>query len=243
MHSPSQSVVFITGGSRGIGRALVEKFHSKDWLVATCATTLNSLKNSKADFNFACNISDVSNVRDAINAIIEKYGRLDAVINNAGIAGENSLDININDDFWHDIINTNLHGTYYVCKYALPHLPDNKGRIVNISSVLGLKGVPDQTAYCAAKHGVLGFTKALARYTAPRRININAICPGWVRTDMMRGRMKELKLSESDLTAPVPLGKIIEPSEIADIAFYLISSEAAANITGQAITVDGGALI
>lgn len=243
MSAANKPVIFITGGSRGIGKALVEKFLSKGWLVATCATTLKSLENSPADFCFACNVADVNNVRDSINAIINKYGRLDAVINNAGIAGENSLDVQVNDDFWHDIINTNLHGTYYVCKYALPHLPDNKGRIVNIASVLGLKGVPDQTAYCSAKHGVLGFTKALAHYIAPRKITINAICPGWVRTDMMRGRMNELQLSESDLTSRVPLGKIIEPSEIADVAFYLIDSEAAANITGQAIPVDGGATL
>ena len=96
------------------------------------------------------------------------------------------------DSLWHAIIASNLHGTYHCCKAALPKLPDGSGRIVNIASVLGLRGVPDQTAYCAAKHGVVGFTRALALSLAPRGITVNALCPGWVDTDMAAARYAEL---------------------------------------------------
>lgn len=237
-----KSVVFVTGGSRGIGKALVEKFQSQGWLVAACSTSEKGAQASGADLCLVCNVADVASVRAAIKAIIDMFGRLDAVINNAGAAGHNSLNPEDSDELWHHIIDVNLQGTYYTSKYALPHLPDHTGRIVNISSVLGLKGVPDQTAYCAAKHGVLGFTKALSHYTAPRYITVNAICPGWVRTDMTLGRMQELGMSEKDIATSVPLGRIIEPSEVADLAYFLIASPASSNITGQAITIDGGAL-
>jgi NAD(P)-dependent dehydrogenase (short-subunit alcohol dehydrogenase family) len=106
---------------------------------------------------------------------------------------------------------------------------------------LALRGVPDQTAYCAAKHGLLGFTRALALHAAPRRITVNAICPGWVRTEMALARMQELGWSEDRLQSSVPLQRWIQPEEVAALALYL-ASEAAAGITGQALTVDGGAL-
>jgi NAD(P)-dependent dehydrogenase (short-subunit alcohol dehydrogenase family) len=235
----NQPVVFVTGGSRGIGKALVEKFQAEGWKVAACAV---HAKESGADLHLVCDVGDVEQVRVAIQSIMNTFGRLDAVINNAGATGTNSLDPKENDDLWHRAININLNGTYYVSKYALPYLPNNKGRIVNISSVLGLKGVPGATAYCAAKHGVVGFTKALAHDTAPRRITVNAICPGWVRTDMALNRMKEIGLSEEQLAASVPLGRFIEPDEVAELAYYLVASDASAGITGQTFTIDGGAL-
>ncbi len=237
-----QSVIFITGGSRGIGKAIVEKFHSHHWLTAACATTEKSAKASGADLSLVCDVSHPNEVKLAIEQIMKKFNRLDALVNNAGIAGGNSLNPDDNDEFWHRIIEVNLHGTYYASKYALPHLPDHTGRIVNISSVLGLKGVPDQIAYCAAKHGVLGFTKALSHHVASRGITVNAVCPGWVRTDMMLGRMRELHATEEALASHVPLGKIIAPKEIADVVYYLIASETSGSITGQSIVVDGGVL-
>jgi NAD(P)-dependent dehydrogenase (short-subunit alcohol dehydrogenase family) len=129
----------------------------------------------------------------------------------------------------------------YFAKYALPHLPDGSGRIVNVGSVLSLRGVPDQVAYSAAKHGVLGLTRALAHLAAPRRITVNCLCPGWTRTEMAEGRMDELGLSAEQIAASVPIGRIVEPDEVASLALYLLS-DAAAAITGQALLVDGGSL-
>lgn len=240
----TQSVAFITGGSRGIGKAIVTKFKNVGWKTVSCATTEKSARESDADLTFACDIANAQEVRQAIERVLTEFGRLDAVINNAGITeGNNDILAQTNEDEWLRMIDVNLHGTFYVCKYAYPHLPDHQGRIINISSVLGLVGAPDALAYCAAKHGVLGLTKALARKAAQRHITVNAICPGWVRSDMQKNRMQAIGISEDDLKHSVPLGRLIEPEEVADLAFYLVNSVGAAGITGQALTIDGGAII
>jgi NAD(P)-dependent dehydrogenase (short-subunit alcohol dehydrogenase family) len=230
----------ITGASRGIGEALVEGFKGRGFRVAACAR--GEISTPHADLAFPCDVSRPDQVRAGVAHVVERFGRIDALINNAGKAGTNSLSPEDSDDLWHEIIDVNLNGTYYFTKHVLPHLPsDGTGRIINIASVLALKGVPDQTAYCAAKHGVLGFTRALSHHVAPRRITVNAICPGWVRTEMARGRMKELGMTEASLEAGVPLNRFIEPREVAELALYL-ASDAGAGITGQALTMDGGFL-
>ena len=240
--SKLKKVVLITGGSRGIGKALVNRFKEGDWIVATCATQESHLKNSSADLVFECDVSDVEAVKKGIQKVLNQCGRLDALINNAGTVGNNPLDPGSSDELWHRIIDVNLNGTYYMCKLAAPHLPDGTGKIVNIASVLALKGVPDATAYCAAKHGVLGFTRAFAHVLARRKITVNAICPGWVRTDMGAERMQEIGITEKDIQRSVPLGRLIEPTEIADLTYTLCNSQGSAMITGQAISIDGGIL-
>lgn len=232
-------VVFITGASRGIGVSLVNRFSRGGFAVAACARS--RIDSPHVQLPLECDVKNAEQVKRSVQAIIERFGRLDVVINNAGLAGTNSLDPADDDSFWHEVIAVNLHGTYYVSKQALPHMPDGRGRIINISSVLGLKGVPDQTAYTAAKHGVIGFTRALAHYAAPRRITVNAICPGWTRTAMAEGRMRDIGLDEAALAKSVPIGRMIDPDEVADLAFYL-ASESAGGITGQVQVIDGGSL-
>ena len=150
----------------------------------------------------ACDVTDAASVR----GLFAGLAHVDALVNCAGLAGANSLEGD--DALWHAIVAANLHGTYYCCKAALPLLPDGSGRIVNIASVLGLRGVPDQTAYCAAKHGVVGFTRALALAVAPRGITVNAICPGWVDTDMARQRFTRARPDAEAAAAGVPTGHI-----------------------------------
>jgi NAD(P)-dependent dehydrogenase (short-subunit alcohol dehydrogenase family) len=237
----ASKVMLVTGASRGIGLALVRRFKAQGWRVAACSSTEKIHEVSEADYAAVCDVTDASSVRQFVADTVARLGRIDAVVNNAGLAGENSLAPGDSDQFWHQIIGVNLNGTYYFCKHVAPHLPDGAGRIINIASVLALKGVPDQTAYCAAKHGVLGFTRALAHYLAPRRITVNAICPGWTRTDMAEGRMRELGMTEASLEQSVPLGRFIEPEEVADLALYLASASAG-GLTGQALTLDGGSL-
>lgn len=241
-HTESKRVVFVTGGSRGIGKAIVEKFQAQGWIVAACSTTEQGIKASSADLRLVCDVAEVAQVRLAIEAVIKRFGRLDAVINNAGLASSKETKSDTHEVDWHRMLNVNLNGTYYVCKYAMPHLPNHTGRIVNIASVLGLKAVPDATAYITAKHGVVGLTKALAYDLAPRRITANVICPGWVRTDMAVNRMEQIGFTEKTLEQTVPLGRFIEPQEVADLAFYLVTSEASAGMTGQALVLDGGSL-
>ena len=233
-------VVWITGGSRGIGRALVQRFKREGFQVATCSTTIESARASEADLSFACDVSQEDQIERGVREIVKVFGRIDVLVNNAAIAGANSLSLQENDDLWYRIIDVNLHGTYRVTRHALPHLVDD-GCILNISSTLGLRGVPDQSAYCAAKHGVIGFTRALALQLAGRGVRVNAICPGWVRTDMATMRASELGATTAALAEGVPTGRLVEPDEVADLALFLASS-AGKSITGQALTIDGGSL-
>ena len=229
--------VLVTGGGRGIGRAIASRFAAAGADVVICGRSRPREK-LPAGWRFvACDVADAGQVR----ALFAGLDRLDVLVNNAGIGGENRLDAGDDED-WHRIIATNLTGTYLCSKAALDLLPDETGRILNIASVLGLRGVPGATAYCAAKHGVVGFTRALALELAPRRITVNAICPSWVKTDMAEARWQKVGMSETDAAAQMPTGRITTPEEVAGAAFYLASAEAG-NITGQTLTLDGGAII
>jgi short-subunit dehydrogenase len=245
----TQKVAMVTGGSRGIGQAVVTRLKKEGWFVATCSRSEINLQTSPADFKFSCDVSQAKDVKTGIGKLIQHLKQLgmiqkiDLLINNAGLAGTNPLDPTSSDELWDQIIGTNLNGTYLMSKYAAPYMPDGTGKIINISSVLGLKGVPDQTAYCAAKHGVIGLTRSMALYLAPRGITVNSICPGWVRTEMAAQRMKELSLVETDFKKSVPLGRFIEPHEVSDYVYQLASSQSSAMITGQSLTIDGGAIL
>ncbi|MDR3534668.1 MAG: SDR family NAD(P)-dependent oxidoreductase [Rhodopila sp.] len=221
----------VTGGTRGIGRAVADRLADEGWdvlVVARHATdTLHRF--------VACDVADA----DSVRGVFAGLERVDALVNCAGIAGANRLDGD--DALWHAIIGSNLHGTYHCCKAVLPLLPDGTGRIVNIASVLGLRGVPDQTAYCAAKHGVVGFTRALALAVAPRGITVNALCPGWVDTEMAAERYAELGITAEQAAAGVPTGRIASPQEVADATIWLLRPEAR-SITGHALPIDGGGL-
>ena len=147
---------------------------------------------------------------------------------------------------WIDIINTNIVGSYHVTRAAMPHMPDG-GRVVMISSALGKFGVPGYTAYCTAKTGLIGFTRALALELAPRKITVNALCPGWVDTEMALTGMKNgaaaqgISVEEfrTQAMSRVPLGEMVTPDEVANLVAFL-ASEAGKNITAQAISICGG---
>ena len=221
----------VTGGTRGIGRAIADRLASDGWKVLTLARHATE---SPHKFQ-ACDVADA----DAVRTIFAGLSQIDALVNCAGIAGANSLDGD--DALWHAIIGSNLHGTYHCCKAALPLLPNGTGRIVNIASVLGLRGVPDQTAYCAAKHAVVGFTKALALAVAPRGITVNALCPGWVDTEMAKQRYIELNITAAQAANGVPTGRIASAQEVADATTWLLRPESR-GITGHALPIDGGGL-
>ncbi len=222
----------VTGGTRGIGGAITTRLRAEGWHVIPAARRPPVAPDR--DF-VACDVTDPAQVA----ALFAGTERLDALINCAGIAGANTLD---GDDLlWHAIIDSNLNGTYYCCKAALPKLAQGTGRIVNIASVLGLRGVPDQTAYCAAKHGVVGLTRALALAVAPRGITVNALCPGWVDTDMAHQRYRELGITAEQAAAGVPTGRVATPAEIADAVVWLLRPESR-GINGHALPIEGGGL-
>ena len=222
----------VTGGTRGIGRAVADRLAAEGFSVIVAGRVVPLA--SPHTFR-PCDVADADQVR----RLFDGLEQVDALVCAAGIAGVNSL--SGDDAVWHAIVNSNLNGTYYCCKAALPLLPDGTGRIVTIASVLGLRGVPDQTAYCAAKHGVVGFTRALALLLAPRGITVNAICPGWVETGMAEQRFAELGITAEQAAAGVPTGRIATPGEIADAVVWLLRPESR-GITGHALPIEGGGL-
>lgn len=221
----------VTGGTRGIGRSIADRLAAEGWDVLVLARTRVSTPHRFA----ACDVADAA----AVRAVFAELDRVDALVNCAGNAGANRLDGD--DALWHAIIGSNLHGTYHCCKAALPLLPEGTGRIVNIASVLGLRGVADQTAYCAAKHAVVGFTRSLALALAPRGITVNALCPGWVDTEMAAHRYAEVGITAAQAAAGVPTGRIVSAEEVADATIWLLRPESR-SVTGHALPIDGGGL-
>lgn len=245
--------VLVTGGSSGIGAAAAKGFHDHGADVAVhyfsgekAAKALAATMN--AGGKVALVSGDVRKPDDAAAIVaqtVRALGGLDVLVNNAGAGGPNGC-AEPGPDRWDEIVRTNLDGTFYTTRAALPHLGDG-GRIVSVSSVLGRFGVPGYTAYCASKHGVIGFTKALALELAPRRVTVNAVCPGWVDTEMAAAGMQlmadgmQVPFDEAkrQALAAVPLGRMLEPEEIGELVVYLCS-HAARGMTGQAISHCGG---
>jgi NAD(P)-dependent dehydrogenase (short-subunit alcohol dehydrogenase family) len=217
----------VTGGTRGIGRAIGERLVADGFSVLAAARTAAALPPGVS--YVPLDVTDSA----AVRAFFAGLERLDVLVNNAGLAGA--------DAPWDAVIATNLTGTFHCCTAALPRLPDQIGRIVNIASTLGLRGVSDQPAYCAAKHGVIGLTRSLALAAAPRGVTVNAVCPGWVQTEMATQRFSELGITAADAAAGVPTGRLTTPAEVANVVAFLVR-EGSANITGHAMVIDGGGL-
>lgn len=243
----------VTGGGSGIGEGIAHSLGEAGASVAVLGRRRNNLKKVVADLQakkidavaVTGDVADEEGIVRSMKRAHKALGRIDILVNNAGIGGPNSCAMP-GPDRWHEIVRTNLDGVYYTSRAALAWLPDG-GRIVNISSVLGRFGVPGYTAYCASKHGVIGFTKALALELSRRQITVNAICPGWVDTDMAADGLQamaegmEVSFEEARTAAmsAVPLGRILQPEEIGGLVAWL-SSAAAAGMTGQAISHCGG---
>jgi NAD(P)-dependent dehydrogenase (short-subunit alcohol dehydrogenase family) len=227
--------VVVTGAGTGIGRAIAQRLAAEGARLTLLARDESRLRDVVPDATTrSCDIRS----RDEVLAAID--GPLDALVANAGIGGPNEFGYG---DRWDDIVQTNLHGTYWCCRAAEPRLADG-GRIIVTSSILARIGVPGYTAYCASKAGLLGLVRAFAAELAPRRIQVNAVCPGWVNTDMawegidaMPGTREEaLELAMGE----VPLGRMSEPDEIAGTVAWLLSPDAI-GVTGQAIDHNNGA--
>jgi len=231
-------IVLVTGGSKGIGLAAAQAFLAEGCHAHVCARSDPGGLPDGLVFH-QCDVGDAASVGAMFTAIGQREGRLDVLVNNAGISGVNPLDAERGDEIWDEILRVNLTGTYLCSKAALPLLPDGTGRIVNVSSSLGLHGSPDQSAYCAAKHGVIGFTRSLALSLAPRGITVNAVCPSWVDTDMASRRWREIGMTREEAVADTPSRRIATPEDVAATILFL-ASPGARHINGQAIPIDGG---
>ena len=231
-------IVLVTGGSKGIGLAAAQTFLDEGCRVHVCARSDPGGLPDGLIFH-QCDVGNAASVRAMFAEVAARDGRLDVLVNNAGISGTNPMGADDGDETWDEILRINLTGTYLCAKAALSLLSDGTGRIVNISSSLGISGSADQSAYCASKHGVIGFTRALALSLAPRGITVNAICPSWVDTDMAHRRLREIGISPEDAAAGTPSGRIATPEDVAATIQFL-ASQGARHITGQVIPVDGG---
>ena len=251
----SARVALVTGGGTGIGKAVAFAMAQNGARVVIASRNEQRLKATANELNqtgyaalpCAMNVNEKASVQDCVARIKDKWGCVDILVNNAGISGMTSADQE-EDDLWHAIVDTNLTGTYLVTKEVLRIMAsEGSGRIINMSSVLGKFGVPGYLAYCASKHGLIGFTKALALELAARHITVNALCPGWVDTEMSRLGIDEIAARQGTTAdafkrqalAAVPIQRFLDPEEIAQLAVYL-ASDKACGITGQAINVDGG---
>jgi NAD(P)-dependent dehydrogenase (short-subunit alcohol dehydrogenase family) len=228
----------VTGAGTGIGRAIAQRLASDGARLTLLARDESRLRDVVAGATTrSVDIRD----RDAVFAAFDEP--LDILVANAGIGGENSSGAG---DRWDDIVTTNLSGTYWCCRAAEPLLADG-GRIVVISSILARIGVANYTAYCASKAGLLGLVRSLAAELAPRKIQVNAVCPGWVNTDMAWGGLSTWPGKTADeawaiAVQEVPLRRMGEPDEIAGTVAWL-ASPGALGVTGQAIDHNNGAFM
>jgi NAD(P)-dependent dehydrogenase (short-subunit alcohol dehydrogenase family) len=236
-HAPAR-VALVTGGARGIGRAAAARLAGLGYRVLAAGRTAPR-EALPAGVDYApLDVTDPASVR----ALFAGLPALSVLVCAAGTAGGDPPE-DPEEAHWRGIMASNLDGAWRCCVAAAPRLPDDgTGRIILLSSVLGLRAVPDQVAYVAAKHGVVGLTRALALKLAPRRITVNALCPGWVGTDMAESRWRELGMTAEDAARGTPTGRITTAGEVAASIAWLVAPEAG-NVTGQAIALDGGATL
>ena len=232
----------VTGGNRGIGLAIARRLAQEGAEVAICGRneeTLRSLQEEHGWLTYALDITDQAAVQAMVKDLNQRWESIDIVINNAGITRDGLL-MRMSTDQWHDVIETNLTGTYYVSQAVLrPMMKQRHGRIINISSVVGFAGSAGQTNYAAAKAGLIGFTKSLAREAASRNILVNAIAPGYIDTDMTAALSDEQK---EKIRQQIPLGQTGSAEDIAGCVVFLAGDDSK-YITGQTIHVNGGLLI
>jgi len=240
----SDQIALVTGASRGIGQAIAQALGAEKATVIGTATSAAGAENISARFNengvkgtgMVLDVADSDSVTNCVKQIIDEYGAPDILVNNAGITRDNLL-MMMKDEQWDDIINTNLSSVYRMSKAVLrPMMKKRNGRIINISSVVGATGNPGQTNYAAAKAGLLGFTKSLAREIGSRNITVNTVAPGFIDTDMTRELAEEQREA---LAGQIPLGRLGAAEEVGAAVVFL-ASPAAAYITGETIHVNGG---
>ena len=237
----TKEVALVTGASRGIGLAIAKQLADQGYRVVGTATSEKGCAGIQESLGgdhsaIVLNIGDSEQTTAALSEFVSEYGTPAVVVNNAGVTRDN-LFLRMTEEDWSEIINTNLTGVYRVCKALMkPMIKARKGRIINISSVVGTTGNAGQANYCAAKSGLEGFTRSLAQEVAARNITVNAVAPGFIQTDMTDVLPEAQKEA---ILASIPMKRMGATNEIAGTVAFLASDQAA-YITGQTIHVNGG---
>ena len=238
-------VALITGSSRGIGAVIARRMAEAG---AKIALNYNASLDAAIEVResiaagggdamlIAGDVSDEGQTRQAIKAVLDQFGRIDILVNNAGIHRDRLL-LRMSPADFDYVLQVNLRGAFLCTKYVMPHLiRQHYGRVINMSSVVGLTGNPGQANYAAAKAGLIGFTKAVAREVASRNVTVNAVAPGYIATGMVEGLTEEQR---SQILDRIPMGRFGTSEDVAETILFL-SSQGAGYLTGQVLTVDGG---
>jgi len=238
-------VALVTGASRGIGRAIAMELAKQGANIAVnYAGSVDRANEVVAEIKalgreaiaIQCDVANAESVSEMIKTTLDAFGTIDILVNNAGITKDNLL-MRMKESEWDDVINTNLKGVFLCTKAVTrPMMKQRKGRIINITSIVGVTGNPGQANYVAAKAGVIGFTKTTAKELAQRNITVNAIAPGFITTDMTDKLTDDVKQA---MLGQIPLGAFGNPEDIANAVVFLASDESG-YITGQTLHIDGG---
>jgi 3-oxoacyl-[acyl-carrier protein] reductase len=237
----SGKVALVTGGTRGIGLDICRAFAGAGAQVALCARDGAKAAEVAGELGggargYACDVGVASQVESLAKAVEKDCGRIDVLVNNAGFTKDNLLFLLTEAD-WDSVVNTNLKGAFLVTKYAARGMIKRRwGRVINITSVVGLNGNKGQSNYSASKSGMIGFTKSVAKELASRNVLVNAVAPGYIDTELTRGISAEAKKYLMD---NIPLGRLGQGADIAGAVVFL-ASDFASYITGQVLVVDGG---
>ena len=237
-------VAIVTGAARGLGQLISEVLASAGAKVACVDVMADALSETVDRINsgggcaeaFECDVTDSSRVNQVVSEVVKKWGRLDILINNAGITRDNVV-MRMKDDQFDAVISVNLRGTFLFTRAAAkPMMKGRRGRIINMASVSGMMGNPGQANYSASKAGVIGLTRTVSRELAGRNITVNAVAPGFIATEMATALGEEML---EEIKKRTPLGRLGHPQDVADAVLFL-ASESASFITGHVLTVDGG---
>ena len=245
---PQPLATLISGGNVGIGRATALRFARSGALVTiaarnaeTAQETLGLIQAAGAQGHFvSCDVRDDAQCDQAVTETVERFGRLDVLVNNAGSILRKRTVAQLTTAQWHEMMDVNLNGAFYLSRAALPHLLTTRGNIVNVASYAGLVGFAGSAAYCAAKGALVQLTRAMALDHAAEGVRVNCVCPGSVRTPMIAAAWEQHGPGAAEAWAEKhPLGRIAEPEEVAE-AIYWLASAAGSFVTGVALPVDGG---
>ena len=237
--------ILITGGSRGIGKSIAELFAQQGGNVAfTYRSSQEKASALETELKangikvkaYQSDASSYAQSEELVNEVLSEFGSIDVLVNNAGITKDNLL-LRMSEEQWDDVINTNLKSIYNMVKHVIrPMMRQRKGSIINMSSIIGIKGNSGQSNYAASKAGIIGFSKSIAQEMGSRNIRSNVIAPGYIQTDMTEGLNDDFK---ADFLKTIPLKRLGEPEDIANVCLFL-ASDLSAYITGQVLSVCGG---